>query len=121
MRRLVKLAVLALAALGGRTLYEKWKATQSASPSSGTSPSRMSPPAGPPRGQDTPTGTDPNAKWSRPGFEDKSIGQAVNQDQQLVDELVDETGGDLQAAEDRFKERSAGAPALARQDNERSS
>jgi hypothetical protein len=111
MRKLVKLAVLGLAAFGGRTLYEKWKATQS--PSSGTSAR-----PGEPRGNDTPTGTDPAAKWTGPGYEDKSLGQAVNQDQKLVDELVDETGGDLAAAEDRFKERSAGAPALARQENE---
>jgi hypothetical protein len=110
MRKLVKLVVLGLAAFGGRTLYEKWKATQS---SSGTSAR-----SGQARGNDTPTGTDPHAKWTGPGYEDKSLGQAVNQDQELVEDLVEETGGDLAAAEDRFKERSAGAPALARQENE---
>jgi hypothetical protein len=114
MWKLVKLVVLGLAAFGGWTLYDKFKGTQSSSPSSGQS-------SGQPRGYDTPTGTDPNAKWTGPGYEDKSLGQAVNQDQKLVDELVDETGGDLGAAEDRFNERSAGAPALARQENEPSS
>jgi hypothetical protein len=115
MRKLVKLVVLGLAAFGGRTLYEKWKATQSPSSSS---PSGTSARSGQARGNDTPTGTDPHAKWTGPGYEDKSLGQAVNQDQELVDDLVEETGGDLAAAEDRFKERSAGAPALARQENE---
>jgi hypothetical protein len=66
-------------------------------------------------GQDTATGTDPDAKYDTPGYEDKSIGQAGNQDQELVDRLVDETGGDLDEAAERFEEESAGAPALARQ------
>ena len=46
-------------------------------------------------GRDTATGTDPNAKYEQPGFEDKSLGQAVNQDMELVDELVAEEDGDL--------------------------
>ena len=50
-----------------------------------------------------------------PGYEDKSLGQAVNQDADLVDRLVEETGGDLNAAEARFDEESAGAPVLHRQ------
>jgi len=70
-----------------------------------------------PAGTDTPTGTDPNAKYDRAGYEDKSLGQAVNADMDLVDRLVAEEGGDLGAAQDRFAEESAGAPALRRQQN----
>lgn len=66
-------------------------------------------------GTDTPTGTDPDAKYEQPGYEDKSLGQAVNQDQELVDELLDENGGDEAAAERQFREQSAGAPTLDRQ------
>jgi hypothetical protein len=65
--------------------------------------------------RDTPTGTDPGAKYEQPGYEDKSFGQAVNQDQELVDEVLDETDGDEEAAERRFDEESAGAPTLERQ------
>jgi hypothetical protein len=65
-------------------------------------------------GTDTATGTDPEAKWERPGYEDKSLGQAVDQDREFVDALLAETG-DLDEAERRFREESAGAPALARQ------
>ncbi len=61
-------------------------------------------------GEDTPTGTDPDAKYDRPGYEDKSFGQAVDADQALADEVADH---DDPAAE--FEERSAGAPAIARQ------
>jgi hypothetical protein len=68
-----------------------------------------------PRGTDTPTGTDPDAKWSEPGYEDKSLGQAVDQDSELADELLDETGGDADAAEERFEQESHGAPARERQ------
>jgi len=66
-------------------------------------------------GTDTPTGTDPDAKWSEPGYEDKSLGQAVDQDQELAEELLEETGGDAAEAERRFEEESAGAPARERQ------
>ena len=66
-------------------------------------------------GHDTPTGTDPDAKYDHPGYEDKSMGQAVNQDEELVDELLDETGGDVDEAEKRFEDESAGSPALHRQ------
>jgi hypothetical protein len=66
-------------------------------------------------GRDTPTGTDPHAKYDRPGYEDKSIGQAVNQDEELVDELLEETDGDVDEAEERFEDESAGSPALHRQ------
>ena len=63
------------------------------------------------RGEDTPTGTDPDAKYSEPGYEDKSIGQATQQDEELADQLLEDTGGDQQAAEERFEKESAGAPA----------
>lgn len=64
-----------------------------------------------PPGTDTPTGTDPDAEYEQPGWEDKSLGQAVDQDEELVDELLEETDGDVEAAEQEFEERSAGAPA----------
>lgn len=65
-------------------------------------------------GTDTPTGTDPDAKWEGPGYEDKSLGQAVEQDEELVERLLDETDDEAEA-ERRFNEESAGAPALERQ------
>lgn len=68
-------------------------------------------------GRDTATGTDPYAKYEQPGFEDKSLGQAVNQDMELVDELVKEEDGDLERAEARFDHESAGSPVLERQEN----
>ena len=68
-----------------------------------------------PRGPDTPTGTDPDAKWDEPGFEDKSLGQAVEQDQELAEDLVEESGGDTAEAEERFEDESHGAPARERQ------
>jgi hypothetical protein len=71
--------------------------------------------ANPRPGQDTPTGADPDAKYEVAGYEDKSLGQAVNQDQELVDELLDETHGDIGEAERRFRTESAGAPAIERQ------
>lgn len=73
--------------------------------------------AGSPRepevGQDTPTGTDPDAKYEQPGFEDKSFGQAVDQDRELVEELDDALDAD--EASRRFDEESAGAPMRQRQ------
>ena len=65
--------------------------------------------------RDTPTGTEPDAKYDRPGYEDKSLGQAVNADQELVDDLLEETGGDEDEAARQFDEKSAGAPARRRQ------
>lgn len=62
-------------------------------------------------GTDTPTGTDPDAKYAEPGYEDKSIGQAGQQDQELAEDLMRETGGDRDEAAERFAEESAGAPA----------
>ncbi len=78
----------------------------------------MTPSTTPPAGQDTATGTDPDAKYDTPGYEDKSFGQAGNQDQELVDQLLDDADGDLDAAEATFDEEAAGAPALARQRDE---
>lgn len=66
-------------------------------------------------GHDTPTGTDPDAKYAEPGYQDKSMGQAVDQDEELVDELLEETDGDVEEAEERFEEESAGSPTLQRQ------
>jgi hypothetical protein len=70
-------------------------------------------------GTDTATGTDPDAKYSEPGYQEKSLGQAVDQDRELVDRLVDETEGDLSEAERRFRDESAGAPALERDEARR--
>jgi hypothetical protein len=75
----------------------------------------MTTPSKPARGEDTATGTDPDAKYEQPGYEDKSLGQAGNQDQELVDDLLEETGGDTDEAERRFERESAGAPARDRQ------
>jgi hypothetical protein len=68
-------------------------------------------------GRDTATGTDPDAKYEQPGFEDKSLGQAVNQDMELVEELIKEEDGDLDRAEERFEQESAGSPVLDRQEH----
>ena len=62
----------------------------------------------PPTGTDTPTGTDPDATHDKPGYEDKSLGQAVNQDQELAEEVLEENDGDTAAAEKEFDERSHG-------------
>lgn len=70
-----------------------------------------------PTGQDTATGTDPDAKYTEPGYQDKSLGQAVNQDEELVDELLEETDGDVEAAAERFEDESAGAPKLHEQND----
>jgi hypothetical protein len=69
-------------------------------------------------GRDTPTGSDPAAKYDRPGYEDKSFGQAVAQDEELVDRLAAETENE-EDAERRFRSESAGSPALERQQSER--
>ncbi|MFP5321589.1 MAG: hypothetical protein ACLGIC_07040 [Acidimicrobiia bacterium] len=68
-----------------------------------------------PRGTDTPTGTDPDAEWKEPGYEDKSFGQAVNQDQELAEELEKESGGDDAEASRRFEQESQGSEARERQ------
>jgi hypothetical protein len=66
-------------------------------------------------GRDTATGTDPDAKYEQPGYEDKSLGQAVNQDAELAERIADEEGGDTERARERFAEESAGSPTLKRQ------
>jgi hypothetical protein len=66
-------------------------------------------------GTDTATGTDPEATYDQPGYEDKSLGQAVQQDRQLVDDLMEATGGDEDAAAARFEQESAGRTTLRRQ------
>jgi hypothetical protein len=74
--------------------------------------------ARPPRpvsGTDTPTGTDPAATYDHPGYEDKSLGQAVQQDRELADRLLDEAGGDQEAAARQFEEQSAGRTTRDRQ------
>jgi hypothetical protein len=70
-------------------------------------------------GYDTPTGTDPGAKYARPGYEDKSFGQAVDQDFDTAERLLTESGGDPDAAAMKFRSVSAGAPAIERQEHER--
>lgn len=112
MRTIFRLAALGGIMLVAKRLYDARAGARSASP-----PARLRPAPGP-IGYDTPTGTDPDAKWSTPGYEDKSLGQAVGQDERLADRLVAETGGDLEEAERRFTRESAGAPALARRDDE---
>jgi hypothetical protein len=67
--------------------------------------------------RDTATGTDPDAKYEQPGFEDKSFGQAVKQDQELADEIAEQEGDEGRAAE-RFADESAGSPTLKRQGRE---
>ena len=67
-----------------------------------------------PVGTDTPTGTDPDAKYEQPGYEDKSFGQAVAADAELAERIAAEEPDD-EAAEERFEEEATGAPALDRQ------
>ena len=65
-------------------------------------------------GTDTPTGTDPDAKYEQPGYEDKSFGQAVDADAELAERIAAEED-DVEAAEERFEEEATGAPAIDRQ------
>jgi hypothetical protein len=62
-------------------------------------------------GRDTATGTDPQAKYDEPGYEDKSLGQAAAQDAELAERLANETA-DLDEAERRFEAEAVGSPAL---------
>jgi hypothetical protein len=110
MRILTKLAVLGGIAYVGKRLYDSY-----AAPAAGVGNANL----GNRVGFDTPTGTDPAAKYSEPGYQDKSFGQAVEQDQQLVDRLVRDSGGDMNAAESQFREESAGAPVLDRQETQK--
>lgn len=68
-----------------------------------------------PRGEDTATGTDPEAKYREPGYHDKSFGQAVREDLEFATELLAESEGDFDEAAKRYREEATGAPALARQ------
>ncbi|MDY7101259.1 MAG: hypothetical protein S0880_08730 [Actinomycetota bacterium] len=67
-----------------------------------------------PEGRDTPTGTDEDARYAEPGYEDKSFGQAVDEDEELAERLAAETGDDAEA-ERRFEREATGAPARQRQ------
>ncbi len=107
MRLLTKLLVLGGLVYAAKWVYDNF-VSQSAS----------SPPEPQHFGYDTPTGVDPNAKYDRPGYEDKSFGQAVNQDMEMSDRLVEESKGDMEQAALRFRSVSAGAPALERQEHE---
>jgi hypothetical protein len=114
MRLVTKLVILGAAAYGAKVAYDKYVAAGAQSDdmaASGANPSGSSVRIG----YDTPTGTDPAARYSTPGYEDKSFGQAVNEDQALVERLVNDSGGDLDGAEDAFRRASAGAPAIERQ------
>jgi hypothetical protein len=122
MRLLFRVGFLALAGIGAKSVYDKYLSNlmPSGTGSTGSSPIDLSGtqrPAGR-TGYDTPTGTDPGAKYSEPGYQDKSFGQAVAQDDELVDRLLDETGGNVPAAEAEFRNESAGAPALAKQEGD---
>lgn len=64
------------------------------------------------QGKDTATGTDPDAKYEQPGYEDKSFGQAVNEDQKLADRLMEDADGDTEEAAEKFEKESSGAPVL---------
>jgi hypothetical protein len=98
-----------LALLGGAAYVAKWVYDTHVAPRQ--QPGRV--------GYDTPTGTNPSAKYSEPGYEGKSFGQAVNQDQELVDGLVQDSEGNLRQAAQAFRDESAGAPALERQEQTR--
>jgi len=65
-------------------------------------------------GRDTPTGTDPDAKYETPGYEDKSFGQAVDQDTELAERLARELP-DERDAEEVYEREATGSPALERQ------
>lgn len=65
----------------------------------------------PHRSDETTTGTDPDAEFDRPGYEDVSLGQAAERDARLADELV-ATSDDVAEAEERFGTDATGAPAL---------
>jgi len=67
-----------------------------------------------PPGQDTPTGTDPDAAYVEPGYEDKSFGQAVDADRELAERIAAEEP-DEETASERFDEEATGSPAIQRQ------
>jgi len=104
MRMLIRLGVLTLAGVGAKTLYDRYGSTLR-SAFAGSSPYG---------GTDTTTGTDPDAKYEGPGFEDKSFGQAVAADLELAAEIAEESET-IEEADARFREEATGAPALKRQ------
>jgi hypothetical protein len=108
MRILVKLAIVGALVYAAKRAWDSYAGRT-------YSGGAVAPEPHPATGRDTATGTDPDAKYSGPGYEDKSLGQAVNDDMELVDRLMHETQGDEARAESRFNEESAGAPALQRQ------
>jgi hypothetical protein len=107
MRFVIKLVVLAGLVYAGKWIYDNFVSQSASSP---PEPQRF--------GYDTPTGVDPAAKYERPGYEDKSFGQAVSQDMETSDRLVEEAKGDMEQAALRFRSVSAGAPAIERQERE---
>lgn len=70
-----------------------------------------------PSGRDTATGTDPEATYDEPGYQDKSLGQAVDQDSELAEDLLEQADGDQDEAARRFEEQSAGRHVLEQQDD----
>jgi hypothetical protein len=114
MRLVTKLVLLGTVAYGAKWAYDQYVAAGQQQLDDATVGSARG--SHVPFGYDTPTGTDPNAKYSTPGYEDKSFGQAVNHDQELVDRLVEDANGNLEVAADVFRRASAGAPAIERQD-----
>ena len=68
------------------------------------------------QGKDTATGTDPDAKYEQPGYEDKSFGQAGNEDQELAERLLKDSDGDVDEASKQFEKESSGAPVLDEQE-----
>ena len=104
-----KLLLLGVGAAAGKAVLEKRRKSQLGSRGPNTDIAVV---------VDTPTGTDPNAKYTTAGFEDKSIGQAVNQDAELAERLLAESDGDKAEAERRFMNESAGAPKLRAQEHD---
>lgn len=114
MRRLLKFGLLIAATAGAKRVYGAWR--DSGRTERGSSERENREPASP--GKDTPTGTDPEALYVEPGYQDKSFGQAVDQDTALVAKIVEEEGGDLEHAEERYERESIGSPARRRQREE---
>lgn len=126
MRFLRRLTILAAAGYALKWLYEKYvvpaqrpmEPTSAMRPSGGTAGPGLTAAGDGRVGYDTPTGTDPAAKYREPGYQDKSFGQAVAEDQERVDGLLREHGGDADEAAITFRNVSSGAPALERQERE---
>lgn len=115
MRKLLKFGLLVAATAGAKRVYGAWRdsgRTERLRPRDASARESALP------GRDTPTGTDPEALYVEPGYHDKSFGQAVAQDAALATRIVEEEGGDLSQAEERFEQESIGAPARKRQREE---